>query len=321
MTARTTDPILDDTFVTILNAIDNATPMPLIAVREKVEKDLASLLDKAAQCLEESRGEGSRRSAVENFLILHGCFAVLQHWTSDILVNGTSPLLLLKDTASDPPSLGMLRAHFENVLQDIHDLQEALCEGHSLAHVEEARFQGLKKKLRDMGTFVAPLRELLESAETPEHRRAKMLVQNFLLGYNGDASTATELASTYKQTDIQATPVSDLGRQPDTVQSPPTTREAGFSSKEFKPTTTVQHRYERVSVLEKCLEKFGFRQDEYRISDKNRPGIQIELPSGQKLSDEQVKQIHASYLAAYQRRVYGEDDEDDEDGEDEEDEE
>ncbi|KAK6216303.1 hypothetical protein LQW54_003694 [Pestalotiopsis sp. IQ-011] len=67
-----------------------------------------------------------------------------------------------------------------------------------------------------------------------------------------------------------------------------------------KLTTIVTHRYERTEVLEKCLQGFGYK--DYQIDDKNRPGIQIRLADGKKLTEDQVKKVHAAYRAEHKRK-------------------
>ncbi|KAF7534850.1 hypothetical protein G7054_g5878 [Neopestalotiopsis clavispora] len=95
----------------------------------------------------------------------------------------------------------------------------------------------------------------------------------------------------------------------------------GFDKKtmpdEPKATTIVQHRYEEVGVLEKCLKEFGFKNGEWKIIDKNRPGIKIQLPEGRKLTPDQIKKVHDAYVAEHKKRI-NEDDEEEEEEEEEE---
>lgn len=61
----------------------------------------------------------------------------------------------------------------------------------------------------------------------------------------------------------------------------------------------VQHRYEKVDVLTQCLDEFGYKN--YRVNDKNRPGIQIWLPNNKKITDDQTRKIHKKYVEVHRR--------------------
>lgn len=65
----------------------------------------------------------------------------------------------------------------------------------------------------------------------------------------------------------------------------------------FKPNNIIKHRYEKTDILERCLKEFGFDPKKWRINDRNRPGIQIQLPGNRLLTTEQISRIYAAYEA------------------------
>ncbi|ETS87206.1 hypothetical protein PFICI_01034 [Pestalotiopsis fici W106-1] len=68
----------------------------------------------------------------------------------------------------------------------------------------------------------------------------------------------------------------------------------------FEWNNIVKHRYEKVDILIKYLDdEFGSKN--YRVNDKNRPGIQIWLPNNKKLTEKQIATIHRKYVEAHRK--------------------
>ncbi|KAK9415043.1 hypothetical protein SUNI508_10648 [Seiridium unicorne] len=71
-----------------------------------------------------------------------------------------------------------------------------------------------------------------------------------------------------------------------TFKSKPKMTDTNFLANNF-----VNHPYQKVDVLKKCLERFGFKDKDCKIREKN--GFEIQLP--RKLTGEEMKEIYKEY--------------------------
>ncbi|RYO95995.1 hypothetical protein DL765_011733 [Monosporascus sp. GIB2] len=77
---------------------------------------------------------------------------------------------------------------------------------------------------------------------------------------------------------------------------------------EFHPTHNLKHRYQSEEVLQKILiEEHGFKKDQFVIKSTNREGLQVQLPKGQLLSDEDKERIFLKFEEEHRKQVDDED--------------
>ncbi|KAK9781350.1 hypothetical protein SCARD494_14123 [Seiridium cardinale] len=78
-----------------------------------------------------------------------------------------------------------------------------------------------------------------------------------------------------------------------TFKSQPKMPDANFLANNF-----VNHPYQNVDVLKKCLERFGFKDKDWKIREKN--GFEIQLP--RKLTNEEMNEIYKEYDETEKKR-------------------